>query len=55
MNYLERERKMTVHCIFGYSAGGNVAVMYASKHPGRIPFITAFLTWTLTRTVSASL
>ena len=39
--YLEGpERQMEVVCIFGYSAGGNVAVMYAAKHPGHVPFVT---------------
>ena len=25
--------------LFGYSAGGNVAVLHAAKHPGSIPFV----------------
>lgn len=40
IEYLENERKMKVCCIFGYSAGGNVAIMYVAKHPHKIPFVT---------------
>jgi dienelactone hydrolase len=41
VNFLEKGHAMTAECIFGYSAGGNVAVLYAAKHPGHVPFITS--------------
>ena len=49
VSYLEGDGgggcRLSVHCIFGYSAGGNVAVMYAAERAAQgkapIPFITA--------------
>lgn len=33
------DRGYTVHCIFGYSAGGNVAIMFAADDDSKVPYI----------------
>ncbi len=37
--YLEREHRLQPHCLFGYSAGGNVCILHAAQHPGAVPFV----------------
>jgi hypothetical protein len=37
--YLEREHRLQPHCLFGYSAGGNVCILHAAQHPGVVPFV----------------
>jgi len=39
LDFLQREHSLECLCIFGYSAGGNVAIMHAAFHPGAVPFI----------------
>ena len=37
--FLSREHQLQPHCLFGYSAGGNVAILHASQNPGAVPYI----------------
>ncbi len=39
VKYLTNEKGLSVECIFGYSAGGNVSTMFAADDCGRVPYI----------------